>query len=168
MIKQFFLFLMSVVSQSIAEYNNVLTYYNGNYTIRPTDYNNSSKIKVQMWGDNAVNPDMLIGSSGGFIEAVIFTLRNTTFTVRTGTSMIRHSVYSLRNGFPTILSSPNMFLLAGGGTWLQTFCNFYELCFAAFGGVNIIALNNTLVDITKNFNGTNELRTNNGMIKFYY
>ena len=157
------------VEQVVGKFNNVLTYYNGNYTVRPADYNNSSKVKVQMWGDNAVNLGLInvFGSSGGFIEAEIHTHTNKTFHIQTGSNILRQGVISLYNGYPSILSSSNLLLIAGGGTWMQTYCNVYELCFVAFGGLNTLMVNNH-THITANFNGTNELRPNSGMIKLYY
>jgi hypothetical protein len=151
---------------------NVLTFYNGNYTVRPQDYNNKSTVTVQLWGDNAVRYGLFntYGSSGGFIEAVVETNGNTTFNVQTGTpTLTRTSYYLLFDGLPSSVFTNKFYLRAGGGKWREVVCeSFYKSCFVPFGGINEVIILDKVINISTNFNGTGKLALNNGMVRFYY
>jgi hypothetical protein len=162
------LILFEIITRILSA--NVLTYYNGNYTVTPNDYNNKSRVKVQLWGDNALRYGLFntYGSSGGFIEADIETFGNTTFKVQTGNPTLElRNYYLLYDGRPSVLSYKNNSLKAGGGRWLQTVCEAYRICFVAFGGTNVVSVNNN-TNVTMNYNGTGELALNNGLVRFYY
>ena len=147
---------------------NMHTYYNGNYTVYPKDYNNSSTVTVQLWGDNALSRGFFntYGSAGGFIEAVVETNGNTTFNVRTGSlNNNKDRYYVLYDGFSSYVTTNEFQLEAGGGKWMQTVCESFGPCIVAFGGINVVSGN---TNVTRNRNGTNRLNLNNGMVRFYY